>query len=261
MTKVSRGLARVGRLAGTGFSFLSFGVGAVIMAGVFLPIAARLPGADRGQGLTAQRWISRAFQLFVRMGTLLRLWIVRFEGDTRFDQGPSLIVANHPTLMDGVFLLSRVQADCVVKKEAWRNPALRGIVEAAGYVPNDDGAALIDACAERLEAGRSVLLFPEGSRSPANGLNRFKRGAARVALRTDCRILPVFVTCQPPALMKGQPWYSLPNEVLRFTFRVGEPVYARDLVPEGVPPAKAARRVTDTLASFFREGLDRAAAC
>ena len=262
MKKLFRGIGRVVRLGGTGFSFLCFGIGAMILAAVLLPIVARTSRVAGRRDLAAQLWIRRSFHVFVRMGILLRLWVVRFEGEDRLSGGPSLIIANHPTLMDVVFLLSRIQADCVVKREAWRNPVLRGIVQAAGYIPNDDGPALIDACADRLEQGRSVLLFPEGSRSPANGLNPFKRGAAHVALQTGCRILPVVVSCHPPALMKGQPWYALPNEVLRFSFKVGAPLYARDLVSEApMPPARAARRVTEALTSVFQEGLSHAAVC
>lgn len=261
MNGIIRALERVGRVAGTALSFLSFGLGAVILAGVLLPVVTRLSVPDRPRELAAQQWIRRSFALFVRLGVVLRLWVVRVEGEARLSEGPSLIVANHPTLMDVVFLLSLVQADCVVKKEAWKNPALRGIVRAAGYIPNDDGQALIDACTDRLKAGRSILLFPEGSRSPAEGLRDFKRGAAHIALQSGCRILPVVITCTPPALMKGQPWYALPNEVLRFSFEVGDPIYARDFVDNGLPHAKAARRVTEGLALFFRERLGHAIAC
>ena len=98
------------------------------------------------------------------------------------------------------------QADCVVKAQAWRNPALRGIVSVAGYIPNLDGEEAIRACAERLAAGRWLVVFPEGSRSPVRGLGRFHRGAAHMALEAGVPILPVTVSCEPPALKRGQPW-------------------------------------------------------
>ena len=75
----------------------------------------------------------------------------------------------------------------------------------AGYIPNDGGRALVEACDERLQAGRSVILFPEGSRFPERRLRRFQRGAAHLALESDCPITPALIRCEPPALGKGKP--------------------------------------------------------
>jgi 1-acyl-sn-glycerol-3-phosphate acyltransferase len=248
----SRGLIRTLRVAATGFCFLVFGLGALVLAGALLPLSLLGPSTRER---VARRWIRRAFRLFTRVGSALRLWDVRFTGMEHLDGRAQLIVANHPTLLDVVFLLSQVEADCVVKKEAWRNPVLRGIVTAAGYVPNDRGRDLITACSRRIAAGRSVLLFPEGSRSPARGLREFRRGAARIAVETGCPVLPVVARCEPPALMKGQAWYALPNEKLVFSFQALPPVRARDHVREEAPHSRAARRFNDHLTSLFRDAL------
>jgi len=154
-----------------------------------------------------------------------------------------------------VILISRMpQVDCVVKRAAWRNPFLRGIVSAADYVPNDDGEALVEACAERLRAGRSVLLFPEGSRSPRGGLGRFQRGAARIALRCGSPVVPVVMRCDPPALAQGQPGY-LPSRKLRFSVDVGEPIAPGSCGDPDEAPAVAARRLTAELRSHFEARL------
>jgi len=50
-----------------------------------------------------------------------------------------LIIANHPTLVDIVFLISRVkQANCIVKQKLWHNPFMRGPILNAGYISNGD---------------------------------------------------------------------------------------------------------------------------
>ncbi len=252
-------LARVGRALRSGFMFSLFGIGSVLMAGVVIPFVA-LIGRHRSQratDLTAQRLIQRCFALFVQIGVWIRLWDVEHSGTERLSDGSALIVANHPTLLDVVFIGAFLpQGDYVVKREAWSNPALGGIARIAGFISNDGAEELVDACSRRLLAGRSVLLFPEGSRSPEQGLRPFRRGAAHVALRTECRILPVSIDCQPPALKKGQPWWALPDDRMKFTLDVGEAIYAKDLVNGDVTPAVAARHVTASLRAYFESRQD-----
>jgi 1-acyl-sn-glycerol-3-phosphate acyltransferase len=205
----------------------------------------------------AQRLIHRSFVWFVRLGTLLHLFSLTESGTEHLRGGATLVVANHPTLLDVVFLISCMpQADCVVKREAWRNPFFRGIVTAAGYIPNDEGEAVVAHCVERLRSGRSLILFPEGSRSPEGGLGPFRRGAAYVAAESDVPITPVIISCVPPALSKGQAWYALPNRKLIFSLDVGEPVRAKDLLTETYPRTIAARRITAKLRSYFQVRLD-----
>lgn len=252
---VRRVLERAWRIFGSALLFSSFGIGAVVLAGL-IPIVSLLGAGRSPRDLMAQRWIQRAFALFVQLGVWLRVWDWAGSNLDRLRQGPYLVIANHPTLMDVVFLISFMpQADCVVKRAAWSNPALGGIVRAAGYIQNDEGGEIVEACADRLRAGRSVLLFPEGSRSPDDGLRAFRRGAAHIALRTGHPILPVVINCNPPTLKKGQPWYDLPNEIFRYTFTVGDPVCAEDLLVEDLVPAAAARRVNSWMRSYFQKRL------
>lgn len=246
----------LGCALGTWLLFATFGVGALVLAGVVLPSLTLLGGEGGASDLRAQRMIHRSFRAFVRLGTALRVFALSESGTERLRASGSLVVANHPTLLDVVFLISCLsQADCIVKRAAWRNPFLRGIVRAAGYIPNDDGEALVAACTQRLRAGRTLVLFPEGSRSPRSGLGPFKRGAARVALASGCAITPVLVRCDPPALNKGGAGY-LPQRPLEYSIDVGEPFTAQELVESGESPAVAARRITARLRSYFEARLE-----
>ena len=251
------------RRLGTGFLFVTFGVGALVVAGVEFPVLAWRSEPGEARERVAQRLIQRAFAFFVRLGTALHLFEVRETGTDRLAHGPSLVVANHPTLLDAVFVISRMpQADCVVKSEAWRNPFLRHVVRIAGYIPNGEGPHVVDTCVERLRAGRSVVLFPEGSRSPAQGLRPFKRGVGHIALRSGCPITRVFLTCTPPALKKDQSWWAIPDRKLVITMDVESPIDARDLLPAGeaIPISRAVRRVTAALyESFDAKRLDAGA--
>jgi 1-acyl-sn-glycerol-3-phosphate acyltransferase len=254
-------LEKLARTAGTGFLFALFGVGGVLLATLVIPLLCWVRGGGADRELRAQRVIHHSFRWFTALGSWLRLLALEEHGTARLRAAGQLVIANHPSLLDVVYLISRMpQADCVVKREAWSNPFFRPVLRVCGYIPNTDGEAVIAACAERLARGRSVLLFPEGSRSPSAGLGRFQRGVAHIALASGCPITPVWIECRPRALVKGQPWYALPNERLRFSLRVGGPVFARDWLDPELPRVLAARRVTAELRSLFETEVSRGTA-
>ena len=162
------------------------------------------------------------------------------------------------TLIDVVLLVAAMpQADCIVKSAAERHPLLRRLVKGAGYIPNDRPEPLIAAGTEALRQGRSLLLFPEGTRSPEGRLRAFRRGAARIALRSGSDLVPVVITCLPPILMKGQPWYDVPACAAHITLTV------KELKPSpgsrGRPEAgrhAGARELTECLQSSYERHLD-----
>ena len=241
---------RILRIAGTGALFAIFGVGGILLATVIIPLSSRSGAPD--ETLVAQRWIQRALERYLALGTRMGLWQIESEGTEQLRRPGQLVIANHPTLLDVVLLLAHMpQADCVVKKSAWSNPGLRSIVTIAGYIPNDGGVKVLEQCAHRLDAGRSVILFPEGSRSPASGLHPFQRGATQLAIETGCPVRPVHLQCDPPALRKGQPWYALPPEVLHFSLRVSDALHANDYIDGAVPRSIAARRFTKKIYDRF----------
>jgi 1-acyl-sn-glycerol-3-phosphate acyltransferase len=249
-----RRLARGWRALRTGLAFVTFGVGAMVVAALVWVVAR---GAPARREVRAQRIVHRAFRLFAWWMATLGLIRVSWIDAKRLDgAGPRLFVANHPTLIDVVLLLARIpQADCIVKTAARRNPFMRGIVARAGYLANDEGDALVEACAARLAAGRSVVLFPEGTRSPRGGLRRFQRGAAHIALKSGCPIVPTIITCRPPTLLKGQPWHDVPDRRAQYTVRVAEPVDPARYLNAETPLPVAARRLTADLQAVYERWL------
>jgi 1-acyl-sn-glycerol-3-phosphate acyltransferase len=181
---------------------------------------------------------------------------IRCRGSERLQAPGTLVVANHPTLIDALVLMSLMpQADCVVKESYYANPILRGTVRGAGYMNNRAGPKLIDQCADRLRRGRSVIIFPEGTRSPIHGIGPFARGAAHVALRTGCDPVPVTIQCDPATLCREQAWWEVPDRRFDLTLSVGEPLPIRECVDEKSNRAQAARAVTHKLHEHFKRRL------
>lgn len=110
---------------------------------------------------------------------------------------------------------------------------------------------------ERLRAGRTVVLFPEGTRSPRRALHPFHRGAAHVALRAGVPLEPVAISCIPGMLGKGQPWWDVPERPGQFTIRVLDPIDPRATGAAEPSEARAARWLTAALRDQIRRSLAR----
>jgi 1-acyl-sn-glycerol-3-phosphate acyltransferase len=249
-------MSRGWRVLGTGISFAVFGLAGLVLSLLVLPVVRRRPGTARERQFRCQYVVHRTFHYFVRMTVALGVLDVEVHGAELLRQPGQLVVANHPTLLDVVFLVSLMpQADCVVKREAWSNPFMRGVVRGAGYLPNDLGDSLVDAGVERLQAGRSLLVFPEGTRSKMGALGPFRRGAAHMALRSGRPLRPALIRCDPPSLMRGQKWYDVPERRMHFTVECCEEIAPGDVVGEEESRGAGARKLTAALRDFYGKKL------
>ena len=109
-----------------------------------------------------------------------------------------------------------------------------------------------------IATGETLVLFPEGTRSPAGGKHPFRRGAAHVALEARRDVLPVLVTCTPPVLGKRQRWWRIPPRAFELRLRVLDPVPIADYARADLPTPLAARMLTRALDELFAKELQRA---
>jgi 1-acyl-sn-glycerol-3-phosphate acyltransferase len=246
------------RLAVTGGCFLVFSVSGLMFSAMVFPALSVLPGrADRRHARI--KWLIRRF--FMLLVAVLRFTgVMRLEtsGVERLQKASAvLVLANHPSLIDVVVLLSLMpKATCVVKGGLWESPVFAGVVSAAGYIKNDSTPEqLLEDCERELEAGNAVIIFPEGTRSRPNEPLRFLRGAAHVALKSGRPIVPVLLHCNPPTMTKGSRWYQIPPEPFRFRVSVRSDLRAETLADIGQAPVIAARRLTSALEGYFSEAL------
>ena len=199
------------------------------------------------------------FSFFIFNGLMHRLGIMTYEinGLEKLNRPGQLIIANHPTLIDVVFLISRIPyADCIVKEKLWHNPFTRGPVMNAGYVSNDDPEKMIAESVSCLQAGGTMVIFPEGTRSVSGVDYKFQRSAAHIALSTHAIVTPVFISCNPSTLTKGEKWYQIPKRKFHLVMRVGD-----DIVLDGFlaikPKTIAVRRFNRFLTDYFSQQRER----
>lgn len=244
------------RLVITGLCFFGFSAGGALLSAVVFPPMYLLARDAQRRHRWAQWVIHKFFGLMVavlRHSGTMRLEV---SGAERLqDAGHALVLANHPTILDIVVLLSLMpRANCIVKSDFWRNPFIGGVVRTAGYINNSTPERLIDDCVEALEDGYPLVVFPEGTRSRPDRPLKFLRGAAHIALKSDKPIVPVLLHCDPPTLMKGSRWYEIPPRPFRLRVVVREPLPAAALA-DGRAPEISARRLTTALEYYFQQEL------
>ncbi len=238
--------------------FTVFGVGGLLISIFVAPlIFLIIRNPDRRQRAT-RRLAGYAFSAFIWVMRGLGVLSYRLTGIENVGNGHNqLILANHPTLIDVIFLVSLFpMVDCVVKEAVFKNPFMRGVVMPARYISGGSPGKMLNSCVARLKSGSSLLLFPEGTRSVFGQPLTFKLGASSIATRSGAEILPVIIQCsQPRFLAKNEPWYRVPPNKPLISIQIQHPVSMDKLIPGGLNSREATRKLNKALMRLFEKGL------
>lgn len=246
------------RLLATGFCFLLFAPGAVLAFLVLLPLR-MMPFSQGRKEKIARRLIRQLLRLYLAVMIATGPLELTVNGAEKLQTGRrQLIVANHPTLIDAVVLISLIpDVACIVKSELTQSFFMRELIRSTGYLTNSEPKALIEDCRELFGRGRSLLIFPEGTRSTPGQPLKLMRGAAQIALRAQQPITPVVITCSPPALLKGQKWYHVPQSgPVRMIFEVCDDIPLGPYQDEKGGISLASRKLTRYLTDYFHQHLN-----
>jgi len=245
------------RFIGSSFMWFFFGSIGLLLSLFVFPFLFLFVRDPNTRKIAARKLIAAIFRAFMWAASNLGVFSFNVTGmENRDPEGGQLILANHPTLIDVVLLLSVLpQVDCVVKEAVIRNPFMRASVTTANYISNREPSDLLNECVERLEHGASLLLFPEGTRSTIDRPLRFKLGAAEVAIRSQAQVLPVIIDCRPRFLAKHEPWYSIPAIRPHFNVRILPPMPVEQVVGGRLARRHARHALNDALVSLFSAEL------
>ncbi|MGD0142129.1 MAG: lysophospholipid acyltransferase family protein [Rhizomicrobium sp.] len=250
-----RRLERLWRQCATGLSFALFGLGGLLLAGFIFPVVNLIFRDKVRRTRIAQQIVHLAWKMFLRVVVAMRVLDFDAEGATvlRGETG-TLVIANHPSLLDIVLIMSLMErTQCVVKAGAWRNPFMRGAIKATNYIPNlGDAEQVIDGCVAALKSGNNLVIFPEGSRTVPGQKVRLQRGFANIAIRAGAPIRIVTVSCTPPMLRKGEKWYQSPLRRPHYQVRVCDLLDTESFARSEIP-SRAARSLTAHVARRFEE--------
>ena len=241
------------RLFATGFSFFVFGLGGLVIAVLLLPLVWILKREPADRHRLGKKGVQLSFRFFLELMRVLGVMEYRIQGfDQLVGRSGMLIIANHPTLIDVIFLVGFIDnADCVVKQALKKNPATFGPITAAGYLVNAGGEEWVQKCVQSLEAGKNLIIFPEGTRTVPGEDLHMQRGAANIALRAGRNLTPILIQCTPSTLTKSEKWYQIPPRKFVMTLRVLQDVNIHDVMLESTHNGIASRKLTRYLVDLF----------
>ncbi|AVU73928.1 1-acyl-sn-glycerol-3-phosphate acyltransferase [Pseudomonas sp. Fig-3] len=243
------------RLIATAASFVLFGLGGLCLRLLVFPLLAWLPGDAQAHRLRARRTVGRLFWFFIRFMARTGVLTYQIDGAEKLGRPGQMIIANHPSLIDVVFLIGLVRdANCVVKQSLWENPFTRGPLRSTQYISNDGSMDMLDAASDALQDGQSLIVFPEGTRTRPGQPPAFHRGAAAIALRGAKILTPVTIKVSPTTLTKAEPWYRIPQRRVHFSFHVGADIDPQAFAALG-PAPQASRRLNDFLHHYYIKEL------
>ena len=139
-----------------------------------------------------------------------------------------IVASNHasfadPPLVGAVF---PVRLRYLAKDSLFRVPVLGSLIKALGAVPvtredSQRAGAVMKLLLKRLEAGDSILLFPEGSRSPDGRIRPLESGVAFLSVKTGVPVVPVYIGGSFEAWPRGRV-FPRPS---RLTVRIAAPIF------------------------------------
>jgi 1-acyl-sn-glycerol-3-phosphate acyltransferase len=204
--------------------------------------------AVRALGRTWIRWILRTFEVRVAVEGL----------DNVPARAPVVLMSNHQSLFDIAAIIDTLPPSVswrfVAKKELVRVPIFGWCLVTTGQIIVDraNRARAVESlrrAAGRIRSGASVIVFPEGTRSPSGSLRPFKSGPFHLAIEAQVPIIPVTVSGSQRITPKGS--LQVHPGVVKIAF--GKPIPTRGVAMEDRGRLKA--RVRDAIAAGYDVSL------
>lgn len=239
------------------FAMTVFGVGAVILAVFVFPFIRLFTLHRKDFGVVARAYVSHTFRVFLGFLNLLHVSIRKVENEDDYRNIHSkIIIANHPSLLDFVYIMSLVpNSTCIVRGGLTKTP-LRGVIKQAYITNTTTFEDMCLECKKLTDMGCNVIIFPEGTRTPRHGKNNYKKGAARIALYCGCDVQPIFIGGSDKyGLGKHDPLWSY-NHVEPYLYDFKKlPVISIDEYKDLSEPI-AAKRLTDKMEQVLNSAGD-----
>lgn len=188
------------------------------------------------------------------------LWVIyhiaydlHYEGLENIPKNGGVIYAsNHRSYADPVLMTIPVRKRfCyMAKEELFKNPLFAALIRGLGAYPvsrGSGGTEIIEESVRRLQSGRNLGIFPEGTRSKDGRLGKCKSGIVFIAAKTGADIVPLGIT------FKGKLHFRS-----RVTVRFGKPIPSSELQISGDKPSiKEIRMVKDRVMNAIADLVEQ----
>jgi len=206
--------------------FGGFGIGGFIIGTIIFPITT-LFALKQKQLFSLTNTIHYAWIFFIKVLIFLRLISLKVspKSNPKEIKG-TIIVANHPTLLDIVLLISIIpNSVCIVKNSLSKNFFIKRIVQRIYLINHENPDIFLQKANEFLSKGLNIIIFPEGTRTDfSQKTHKLHRGFAHLAIKSHAAILPIKITCSPRILGKNQKWYDIGTKTANYHIQFMSPI-------------------------------------
>ncbi len=221
-------LARCGKLIWTAYEYVAMvlGLGALaLICLVWLPFALVFSVLPRRMGSFVGRMaIMIGFRLYLHFLSVFCACSFDLKAlDSLRRESSLVVVANHPSLLDVVLIVSRLpNAVCIMKAALMDNILLGAAARLARYIHNDKPVRMVRRATRALRAGAHLVIFPEGSRTSNFPFDGCTNAAGLIARHAQTPVQTLFIEFSSPYLGKAWPLFRKPELPLRFSVRLGQ---------------------------------------
>ncbi|HOY30252.1 MAG TPA: 1-acyl-sn-glycerol-3-phosphate acyltransferase [Bacteroidales bacterium] len=170
---------------------------------------------------------------------------------------PALIICNHQSSIDIPLLLMFTPKIIMLTNDKMYYSKIRGIlIRMSGYLPSSSGYDMIkEKLTEYFRDGYSVVIFPEGSRSPDQQIHRFHKGAFYLAESMNLDILPVVIHGTANYVAKGELFGKRSTITVKFLDRIipANTAYGADYLERAKGLTRLYRKEFGEILDFYKQ--------
>ncbi len=188
------------------FCFLYFLLGCIVIQAILLVLLLIPYNRDKKKALF-HHIVNRFCRIFLKTMFTVKHININPYGE-RFEK-PAVIIANHQSFIDILVILALCPKCIMVTNSwVWHSPFFGWIIRYADFYHTGEGyGKLVEKIRPVIEKGYSVVIFPEGTRSATQIIQRFKKGAMTLAQMMNLDILPIALYGNGNISSKSQPFY------------------------------------------------------
>ena len=184
-------------------SFLYYGLGGIFMSLISIIILPILPFSKEKKMRGFRSVMSKFMKSVLYTNPFVDKKVLN-PNHEKFDK-PAVIIANHTSFLD-ILAIGMLSPKTIYLVSDWvyNSPIFGAAVKASGFYPVSEGIeGGVEHLRKKIEEGYSLIVFPEGTRSKTNQIQRFHKGAFYLAEYFNLDILPVIIHGNSEVLPKG----------------------------------------------------------
>ena len=215
-------IKKILRIITTALFFAIFASGGFTIGVIVFPILNIIYSKDEQKRIKAKlNSVHHSWRFIIYCLSKLHITRLKINNPDLIQVNSSIIIANHPSLLDVVYLISTFKnSSCIIKSSLSKNLFLHFLVKDV-YIFNDESLdSIIEKSQKLLNLGVNIIIFPEGTRTVSGSPLRLHKSFILIAHKTSSNILPVKIYQSFPFLRKKQPWYEVGDRCCIYYFDI-----------------------------------------